>query len=482
MDYRAHPAPPANWRKDMTLHRGARYLAVALAALAGPAVAHAQGYGLNEIGSCAIGRGFANTSAPCKDASSIYWNPAASAMTTGNMGLVGVASIKVNGDFTQDTTRRVYKGQIPAEYPPHLFWTHRAPTSRFAYGIGVYVPYGLTSQWGDDFPGRFSAQKASIATIYAQPNLAWRINDSWSFGGGPIIAHSALELKQSLDLAGVKTSSATTAPTFGQLGIARGTEFGRVSATADAWSWGWNVGLYGRLSPTWQFGARYLSKVTFNYSGDAEFTQVPTNLTLGGTVQPPLVAGTPVDALVAGQFTGSGALTPQGINTQLTHPQQAQVGFTYTTPMGADVSVEYAWLGWKSFKYLPVNFEGGAASNSRALIEDYNNSSTLRVGVNRQWSNGWAARLGGTVASSAAPPETVTPLLPEQDRWTFNMGAGMPLTKRWTVDAAFAHVGVWGSRGRIGERADRSLTAEQLNTGWYTLNANILSLSLKATY
>jgi long-chain fatty acid transport protein len=477
MDYRAHTAPPANWRKDMTLHRGARYLVVALAALAGPAVAHAQGYGLNEIGSCAIGRGFANTSAPCKDASSVYWNPAASAMTDGNMGLVGVASIKVNGDFTQDTTRRVYKGQIPTEYPPHLFWTHKSAASRLAYGIGVYVPYGLTSQWGDDFPGRFSALKASIATIYAQPNLAWKINDKWAIGGGPIVAHSSLELKQALDLS---QQVATGTTTFGMLGIARGTEFGRVAAKGSGWGFGYNLGIQGRLAERWQFGARYLSKVTFDYEGDATFTQTPTGLTLGGTVQPPFSAGTPVDALVASSFAAGGKLAPQGIKTTLTHPQQAQAGFTYTTSNNTDISVEYAWLGWKAFKVLPVNFEGGAGK--RELIEDYNNSSTLRVGVNRQWANGWGARLGGTVASSAAPPETVTPLLPEQDRWTFNMGAGMPLSKRWTVDAAFAHVGVWGSRGRIGERADRTSTAESLNTGWYTLNANILSLSLKATY
>ena len=48
-----------------------------LAATALPSGAHAQGFGLNEIGSCAIGRGFAVTGAPCRDASAIYWHPAA---------------------------------------------------------------------------------------------------------------------------------------------------------------------------------------------------------------------------------------------------------------------------------------------------------------------------------------------------------------------------------------------------------------------
>ena len=62
----------------MTLHRASRYtLALALLALSAlPVVASAQAFGLNEIGSCALARGFANTAIPCDDASSIYWNPA----------------------------------------------------------------------------------------------------------------------------------------------------------------------------------------------------------------------------------------------------------------------------------------------------------------------------------------------------------------------------------------------------------------------
>ena len=60
----------------MTLHRVSRF-AFTLGLLALPSITHAQAFGLNEIGSCALGRAFANTGAPCEDASSIYWNPAA---------------------------------------------------------------------------------------------------------------------------------------------------------------------------------------------------------------------------------------------------------------------------------------------------------------------------------------------------------------------------------------------------------------------
>ena len=60
-----------------------RYLAVFAALVFVPALAHAQAFGLTEIGSCAYARGFTGTSAPCSDASVIYWNPGAAASLKG---------------------------------------------------------------------------------------------------------------------------------------------------------------------------------------------------------------------------------------------------------------------------------------------------------------------------------------------------------------------------------------------------------------
>src|SRR5215207_5141864 len=68
--------PDAPRRLQMTLHRVSRF-AFTLGLLALPSIAQAQAFGLNEIGTCAVGRAFANTGAPCDDASSVYWNPAA---------------------------------------------------------------------------------------------------------------------------------------------------------------------------------------------------------------------------------------------------------------------------------------------------------------------------------------------------------------------------------------------------------------------
>ena len=167
----------------------ALYLAT-LAAAALPSAALAQGFGLNEIGSCAIGRGFAVTGSPCRDASAIYWNPAAATSLEGLSVLVGGAAISLDGQFQADITGRVDKANVPTEVPPHAFINWRQSPG-LALGLGVYVPYGLTSQWRNDFPGRFTAQRASLQTIYVQPNIAYDVVPGrLSIGGGPVIGHS----------------------------------------------------------------------------------------------------------------------------------------------------------------------------------------------------------------------------------------------------------------------------------------------------
>jgi long-chain fatty acid transport protein len=185
--------------------------------------------------------------------------------------------------------------------------------------------------------------------------------------------------------------------------------------------------------------------------------------------------------LVAPQFAAGGALTPQKASTDIRHPAQVQVGFAYTGLEQTTVSLDYAFVGWRAFKTLPVTFAGAAPS--RIIQEDYNNTSSIRFGIERRAMSGLALRGGLAAATSAAPDETVTPLLPEMDRGYGMLGAGIPFG-RFGVDASYAHIFTSGRRGRIDERSATTTSAQALalNSGFYTLNANIFSLSLKANF
>jgi len=110
----------------------------------------------------------------------------------------GVALIALKGDFTRDSSFKRYESDIPTAAVPNVFINYRS--GKMAFGVGAYVPYGLTSQWTDDFPGRFLAKKASLKTIYVQPNFSYQFAENWSIGGGPVIGHSTVELIQAIDL------------------------------------------------------------------------------------------------------------------------------------------------------------------------------------------------------------------------------------------------------------------------------------------
>jgi long-chain fatty acid transport protein len=470
---------------EMELHRVTRLwftsAACAAASLVAPATLHAQAFGLNEIGSCAVSRAFATTASPCKDASTIFWNPAAATSLPGWNITAGAAAIDLSGSFTQDTTFRKYDADLKPEWVPHAFVNYHNPNSKWAWGAGLYVPYGLTTKWTDDFPGRFSAKKASLQSIYVQPNVAYQITPNWSIGGGPIWGHSSVELIQSLDLA---TIPANAQATFGQLGIASGTEFARLTLKGSDDALGAQIGISGRPSPNWMVGIRFLTPLEFEYKdADATFAQVPTGLTIGGTVQPPFSAGTPIDALLAPQFTGNGALTNQTADTKITHPAQVQAGLSYSGFKNWLLEADYAWIGWKRFDALPVTFNGGASANSRVLIEDYNNSSAIRLGAEYTSSyHDMKFRGGFAAAASAAPPVTVTPLLPEQDREYWTAGVGLPIGAGFAFDAAYARINTGGARGRIVERTNlqnTNATAAQLNSGVFDLSANVFSFTLK---
>ena len=475
----------------MHLRRLTRWMA--FAALSFPVVGlNAQGFGLNEISTCGIGRAFSAVATGCNDASAIYWNPAAVSRLNGWSVVAGAASIVIDGKFEQDTTLRTFKGDVPAAFVPHAFVNYHRPASRVSWGLGFYVPYGLTSQWTDQFPGRFLAKKASLQTFYIQPNAAWQINSRISIGGGPIIGHSNVELVQAVDLSEqvVPGLSILGQPVrFASLGIARRTEFARARLEGDAWAFGAHVGLQARLSREWTFGVRFLTPITFKYDdADAEFKPVQTNLVIGGAIPnpanptgPPLVpAGTPVDALVSGAFT-TGPLVSQTVNTKITHPYQFQTGFVYTGFTNWEIEADYALIGYSSFKELPINFSNSATPD-RTLIEDYNNSSAIRLAAEYRFSNNIQVRGGFAGVTRAAPNETVTPLLPEQDRANYALGASVPVFGRFVLDGGYVLVTTPGRRGRIDERTSTTQTAGQLNTGVYSLTAHIFALGLKASF
>lgn len=448
--------------------------------LARPAVSHAQGYGVYEQGACTMGRGGTAAARPCADGSGMYFNPA------------GIAGLPLSGSvggtlIWPSTTWRNDNTGIDAEFlsktyvVPNLYFV--APVARrFALGFGVFVPYGLTTEWDPDtFEGRFLGYKTSLRAIYLQPTAAAQFG-KLKIGAGLDITNLHVDLERKLDLSSQVLPAAAGAPpgtTFGALGVPYGTDFADAVITGSAWGIGYNVGATFDLTPQVSLGARYMArqKITAD-GGTAEFTQDPTGLVLTGGNPLGLPAGTPVDALLAPQFQAGGLLVSQNVSTTIRLPDQLVMGVAITPikPLTVMFDAQYTW--WEVLDEIPLDFE---LLPNQALVLNDESVWTWRFGAELLLSQerDLRFRLGYIFHEAAAPAQSVIPNLPEANRNDYSVGFGINLTKAIHFDAAYMYVDAVDRRGRT---IDLVPGGPITNGLYYDAGASLLSVTLTATF
>src|SRR5438046_10302029 len=119
---RIHHQPHSRFRRTR-MRRFALVLLGASSLVAASGLA-AQGFGVYEHNTCAMGRAGVTAARPCADGSAIYFSPAGLAGLTGTRFSGGVTFIGAQGNFTDDflATRNDLKNPlIPV---PNIYITH----------------------------------------------------------------------------------------------------------------------------------------------------------------------------------------------------------------------------------------------------------------------------------------------------------------------------------------------------------------------
>ncbi len=432
-------------------------LAVVLAAAA---PASAQGFGVYEQGACMMGRAGAGVADPCQDGSGVFFNPASLSFSKMTV-TAGGALIHPTGQFT-DTSGGALNGTVSTLnkkwYPVPNIYASMPFGKHFAFGVGVFAPYGLETDWPTTSQGRYLGYKSLVQGVYVQPTLAIKFNDRVSVGVGVDITYLKVELRQRVDLS---VQPITGTPyTFGQVGVPAGTDFADVQLSGHAWNPGFHVGVQAKVTDKVSFGARFLSGQTVNVTnGSIRTAQILTGLFL-----PKSLGGFPIDAAVAPQFATGGKLSNQSATTSIPLPAQFVAGLAFQVTPAVKLFTDAQFTNWDAFSVLPINGQ----YLQESIVESYGNVGGLRVGTE---INAWpkaVIRAGINVHGAAAPNQTVTPNLPEGNRYEFNVGFGYELTKRFRVDAAYMYLDQPDRAGR---------TTSGRNNGVYSFKANLLSAS-----
>lgn len=420
---------------------GRMWLVTTAALLLLSSAAYGSGFSLFEQGAkaTAMGGAFAATA---DDPSAIFYNVAGIAQQRKMAFMVGGTAINFSNEFRGDP-RDPFTSGTSAKYRAHTFVPPNAyfiaPIgSNLTFGIGVMTPYGLRTNWQEPWAGRFISRDANVKLLSVEPAVAWQTSDGrLAIGVGAEYRRSHIVLNR---------NNAAFNPFNGQ-----------ISDTANAFlnsdwdsTWLWNAGILFKPSDAFRVGVSYRPASHIDYTGDAHFTQIPTN--------------TPLDVLVKAQLPPD-----QGIATTINFPAVLSAGIaTSAIGHGWDLEADVTHTTWSEFESLAVTFGTTSALNF-TRPQNWHDTYSYRLGANKKATENWDVRLGAVYDENPQPTEGVGPLLPDSDRIGVSFGVGYHRGP-WFIDLTEFVL-------HFKTRSTQGISSDNFN-GTYRTDANLISVNL----
>jgi long-chain fatty acid transport protein len=125
------------------------------------------------------------------DPSAITHNPAGLATLKGTNLYGGVAVVVPSSEFTSPAGG-TEKTAFQAFFPPQFYLSSNLGMESVVLGLGLSSPFGIGGRkWSDTGLTRYAATEGTIATISANPTIAWRILPQVTVGAGIDILYAS---------------------------------------------------------------------------------------------------------------------------------------------------------------------------------------------------------------------------------------------------------------------------------------------------
>jgi long-chain fatty acid transport protein len=460
------------------------------AALGGMAIAvsggmaSGAGFALQENSGSAIGNAFAGGAASAEDASTLWSNPAGMSRLGSPQVAMAVHLITPSFKFQND-------GSVPAAFQPlggtggdagsvnvvpNLYVT--VPIDRrWRVGVGINAPFGLVTEYDDNWIGRFQAVKSDIKTINVNPSVSWRVNDTLAVGAGVSWQRIDAELTSRVNYSAALAQAAGQAAAGGLIpaslvpqivGLTPGLE-SQAKVEGDDSAWTWNVGFLWDVTPQTRIGGQYRSSIKYNIAANVDFCSPGSCSPLPAL--PAQIA--PVVGLLAANVNG--VLANGGVRADIELPDIANLSIFHRLDDRWDLMADVQYTRWSVFKELRfVRTTGALLSNTPENFED---AWRFSVGATYHWTDAWSFR--GGVAYDQSPVTDVdrTPRLPDADRYWIAIGAQYRFNRNLALDAGFVYLPM--KTPDIQQNAG-STPANALIKGNY--DASVTILSAQVTY
>ncbi|MDR2017177.1 MAG: outer membrane protein transport protein [Burkholderiales bacterium] len=459
-------------------------LAVAVGCSFGGLCAQAQAaaFALQEQSASGLGNAFAGGAAEGADASSMYANPATlsrqkSKQIVGAMH-IATPSMKFRNENSQPAVNQPlgneggdagsinFLGNFYAAVPINDRWTA---------GLGIGTPFGLVSDYNNDWAGRYLALRSDVKTVNVNPAVSFKATEKLSLGVGVNWQYLHATFTSAANYSAAIGSAAQAAAAAGAIPAGMVSSIIDATAGLDSISkvkghnnaWGWNAGILYEIDPATRVGLSYRSEVRHKVNGTVKFDH-PSLDNVPAALAP----------IIGGLANNVNNLLYDGkIHSTITLPQTVNLSFFRQMTPKLDLMADIQWTGWSSIKELTfVRNEGPILQNTP---EWFKNAWRISAGGNYRINEQWLMRAGFAFDQSPVHDAYRTPRLPDADRYWVTIGGQYTINKNMRLDAGFAYLFV--KKGPIRDNGDNPQLYGSLD-GHYNNYATVASMQFVYTF
>jgi long-chain fatty acid transport protein len=367
----------------------------------------------------ARGNAFAATA---DNPSAINYNPAGITQLEGQNASAGIYLISADTTYTSPSGKTA-QTDTKVQAVPQLYYVDTLKNAPLSFGLGIYAPYGLSLDYGENTPFRTLAENGKLLYACVNPVVAWQIHPTVSIAIGPTLNYSQATLET-----GISPAPATDSFRF----------------KGDGFDAGFNAGIFWHPCSMLAFGVNYRSATEVDFDGHSQFK--------------PYFPRTSTQA-------------------SLHFPQFVVAGVSFRPTENWNIEFDVDWTDWDSVNQIVFRgtpFHGTPAGDPTLLL-NYTSSFMYELGITRQLGNGYFVSVGYFYSENSSPDKYFNPIVPDGNLSLGSVGFGHHGERwSWALGYHFAY-----NFGRDVKGSTPSLAGESADGHYRTLNN---AVNISATY
>lgn len=346
-------------------------------------------------GASGLGNAYAGAAASALDATTIFPNPAGMTYLPDNQFVIANHLLRPSAKFNDEGSTKAIgvppRGDEGGDtgsliVMPTIFYSHRLDDS-LRLGIGVNSPFGLKTEYDDDWVGRFQSVKSQLKTININPSIAYKFSDQLSFGAGISFMRAEAELTRSVNR------------------VVQPESF--VTIKGDDWGIGYNFGLIYQMTTSSRIGLSYRSRVELKLDGNA-------------------------------RFDGPLSVNNVDVKTNIITPETLSFSTFTLINHKWDFLTDISLTRWSRFKEINITRNDGSSLTN--LPQNWSNSLRYSIGANYHLNEAVNLRAGLAYDQEAFSDEERQVRIPANDRTWLSLGASWQRSAKSRLDFGYTHI------------------------------------------